>query len=881
MSCSNAGIAPPCVATDPQAGAVTDPRWTNATGTVGSGPPCREGAAVAFSSQLGMLVLFGGTSTSCPGGGSRYLGDTWVYFGGHWRNASPSSGPSPSARAWAGLADDPATSEVVLFGGIGPAGALNDTWTFNGSAWSNRTGAIAPSPRADPSLAYSGSLGAVVLFGGEIRGAPGVPGNDTWTFVQGTWSNHSTAGAVAPTGVSGASLAYNPIDGQMVLFGGLAANGTALNSTWGLGSTGWSERATALSPVGRTDAGLAFDPYLEEMVLFGGCPTPGCTPAFSDTWLLNATGWSEVPFAPTSHPSSVPAMEVVADPAGGFELALVDDGGSTDTWLFGAPVITAFSAQPNDFDLGGVTSVSASVATNGIPVSFTLEGLPPGCSAPNAPALVCTPTALGTFRLTVVVATTLGYVTNASVILAVNPDPAISSAYSVPSRVTVGIPLSLSVIVSGGTPPFSYSYFGLPPGCATENLTPLPCTPSAVGSFAVGVRVTDADGASAWATIEVPVDGPPTVNSAAFVPTTVDVGEPAQLRVSTSNGSPPLAYSFIGLPGGCQAPAPPVVNCTATAAGDFETLVEVRDAFGVMAFANASLTVNPRPTITSFGPVSGSPQTGQRLSLAAQVSGGTAPLRFSYAGLPTGCTSADSPQLNCTPADSGGYVVSVTVTDGTGATAVANSTLNVSASAGGSGGSGLWGLPTGFALLVLSAVAAGAAASVITARLTRRAPLGQAARTSTVGSTMEAKAQTEAPENPGGGRAAEAGAGPPALVRNARPNPVTVPTSAGPLSEQILLHLRAQGTLTPDAVASRECTQEGISDALGRPQSSFARVLQRLSEQGLIEVQTRHVRGVSRRRKAYVLTPRGHEVAKDVRLNRSAARLAEREPPEN
>ena len=39
----------------------------------------------------------------------------------------------PSARVYASMADDAATGDVVLFGGLGGFGALGDTWIWGSS----------------------------------------------------------------------------------------------------------------------------------------------------------------------------------------------------------------------------------------------------------------------------------------------------------------------------------------------------------------------------------------------------------------------------------------------------------------------------------------------------------------------------------------------------------------------------------------------------------------------------------------------------------------------------------------------------------------------------------------------------------------------------
>ncbi len=56
-------------------------------------------------------MLFGGDDPS-----GNYLGDTWTWDGTTWTELAPAT--SPSARADASMAYDPATAQLVLFGGV-------------------------------------------------------------------------------------------------------------------------------------------------------------------------------------------------------------------------------------------------------------------------------------------------------------------------------------------------------------------------------------------------------------------------------------------------------------------------------------------------------------------------------------------------------------------------------------------------------------------------------------------------------------------------------------------------------------------------------------------------------------------------------------------
>src|SRR5260370_30579607 len=81
---------------------------------------------MAFDGATGPLVLFGGGSCS----GTCQLSDTWVWTGSDWEQLSPPT--SPSARAGASMAFDPATGQLLLFGGDSCSLTcfLSDTWVW-------------------------------------------------------------------------------------------------------------------------------------------------------------------------------------------------------------------------------------------------------------------------------------------------------------------------------------------------------------------------------------------------------------------------------------------------------------------------------------------------------------------------------------------------------------------------------------------------------------------------------------------------------------------------------------------------------------------------------------------------------------------------------
>ena len=102
---------------------------------------CREAASMAFDPATGQLILFGGFD------GANSVNDTWNWDGTTKRgvNCFPQS-TLPPARAFATMAFDPATGQLILFGGIGNSGFLDDTWNWDGKAktWTQLTTVQSP-----------------------------------------------------------------------------------------------------------------------------------------------------------------------------------------------------------------------------------------------------------------------------------------------------------------------------------------------------------------------------------------------------------------------------------------------------------------------------------------------------------------------------------------------------------------------------------------------------------------------------------------------------------------------------------------------------------------------------------------------------------------
>jgi len=261
-------------------------------------PPARDSASMAFDAANGWLVLFGGQVTTTAG--RALLDDTWVWNGETWMQADPAA--SPSARSGAGLAYDPASQTLVLFGGSGESGVLGDTWTWDGTTWTQQSPATSPAPRFDTSMISHAPTGTVLLFGGNGHCSPN-PCDDTWFWGGGAWTE--AQGAVHPPGRYGAGMAIiggeGIAAGTVVLFGGFAILGPVPGSTvlggtqtfddtWTFNGEQWTQWSPATSPPARAFASMVSDDTTGRLVLFGGSGTQGAeTVQLDDTWTMTGT----------------------------------------------------------------------------------------------------------------------------------------------------------------------------------------------------------------------------------------------------------------------------------------------------------------------------------------------------------------------------------------------------------------------------------------------------------------------------------------------------------------------------------------------------------------------------------------------------------------
>jgi hypothetical protein len=254
----------------------------------------------------------------------------------------------------------------------------------------------------------------------------------------------------------------------------------------------------------------------------------------------------------------------------------------------------------------------------------------------------------------------------------VNPAPSISGPQQ---SATQGTPYSSAFSASGGTAPLTFSIINssLPPGLvlnpATGAITGTPTTP---GQFVFQGRVTDANNATAQALFVINVSPAPLSVLTGALPAG-RVAEPYQTSIGALGGVPPYSFSLASgaLPPGVSLLGNGTLQGTPAAPGEFAFTVRVEDSKGSTATGSFQILVRPAPLVilTSALPAG---TTASAYSVTLAASGGVTPYAWTLASgsLPSGLTlDPATGTISGTPAATGEFPVTVTVTDAQGAAA--------------------------------------------------------------------------------------------------------------------------------------------------------------------------------------------------------------------
>ncbi|MCI4329023.1 MAG: hypothetical protein L3J86_05510, partial [Thermoplasmata archaeon] len=413
--------------------------------------------------------------------------------------------------------------------------------------WQNLTADVANAPpaRSGAAMAFDVRDGEVVLFGGFGAGSQALSG--TWTYANGSWTHARTN--ASPPARAAAAMAYDPVTNQVVLFGGHGASGP-LADTWTFSNGNWTNitPTTAASPPKRYDASFAWDVADQMAVLFGGRNYLG---VLNDTWAYANGTWVNRT-ASAAGANGTPSQRYSA--SFGFDYsddAVVLFGGDGtiaatggllgDTWWFrsGHWVLPTTASAP-------AARTGSAIAFDASEASLVLFGGQPSGAAPLNDAWT--------------------YANG-------NWSGPIATSGPAPNPRT-GAAL---VAYSGPTPATSFVllFGGSPTNASLSNDTWIFGSESIVGVFVAPSR-----------------EGVDLLQNVTF--SAVPVG-----------GTPPYSYAWTGNPpplsAGCGSPTAPTIRCQLPTLGKFGVWVNVSETSGGPATAGFGfVTVTAVPSIPSL-----------------------------------------------------------------------------------------------------------------------------------------------------------------------------------------------------------------------------------------------------------------------------------------
>ncbi|WP_449396272.1 putative Ig domain-containing protein [Devosia riboflavina] len=370
-----------------------------------------------------------------------------------------------------------------------------------------------------------------------------------------------------------------------------------------------------------------------------------------------------------------------------FSLTVTDANGFTATRSYSLSVTPPTIALTPDFPPGGAFvpySGGVTVSGGSEPYTFTITDgvLPDGLALdPQSGAIAGTPRVVGDSGFTLTARDANGFVASTPITLS------IVQAFTVvlPDAIADGRqlrPYAQSLAASGGTAPYAYdiSAGALPAGLSLDGTTgAITGTPTAWGDFAFTLNATDANGVAGTRAYTLSINAAATLVPDMTFEQPV-AGVPYNQALSISGGTGPYGFTLVS---GTLPPdlifdaATGTISGTATQAGTFPLVIEIRDANGDSITQSYRVIVAaPEIDVSIAMPQA---QAGEPFNSTVTVTGGAAPLTFTLAGtLPEGLTfDPATGAISGTPTEAGTFPITITATDANGFAQSAGTTIAV------------------------------------------------------------------------------------------------------------------------------------------------------------------------------------------------------------
>lgn len=274
-----------------------------------------------------------------------------------------------------------------------------------------------------------------------------------------------------------------------------------------------------------------------------------------------------------------------------FTVSATDSAGKSATKTFAikvTPPKLLLTGSPGNGIVGQPYSAQFG-ATGGTPsYTFTASSLPAGLAF-ETNRITGTPTADGTFQVTITVTDSAKATATGNFTIVIEASPLRITTTSLPGGSVVNA-YQATLAATGGVPGYTWSFGGLPDGVIGSTSGGLSGTPSRPGTFAVSATVTDSKGSKAASAFSVTITAPAIEITTASLPNPL-AATAYNATLAATGGVPPFTWSATGAPAGIGVSAAGVISGTTTATGPFTISVTVQDSVGTTASRSFPITV--------------------------------------------------------------------------------------------------------------------------------------------------------------------------------------------------------------------------------------------------------------------------------------------------
>ena len=250
-----------------------------------------------------------------------------------WRDITPTSGETPEARRYGSAVYDPVGGQVVIFGGRGSSGFLNDVWAFDVDTEDWRrlvTSGASPEARFGHNAVYDPVGHQMVVWAGQGS----LFFNDTWRLDLASLEWSDVSPVARPAARYGSAAIYDPVDDSLVQFAGFTQEAARFQDTqaFRIASTSWLDiTPSSIKPQIRCLHTAARD-QTGRLIVYGGQRFG----ALGDLWAFDIRSRSWTELTPAESPPGRYFSTSFVDSEGSFIIfgGTTSQGNSNATWAY-------------------------------------------------------------------------------------------------------------------------------------------------------------------------------------------------------------------------------------------------------------------------------------------------------------------------------------------------------------------------------------------------------------------------------------------------------------------------------------------------------------------------------------------------------------------